>query len=224
MPARRMSGGMAQVRCAGQAEKQAMKTKTLILTLAACLAGSAVLSFGQSLADLARKERAKEGSQPKAAKVYTNDNIPHSTTMQESPSPASAESAPKPAEEKTPETAGAATSAPSQPAEAEKPAEDKMKTKAYWQGKFAEAQANLDKADEELKLAQDELSLEQMDQARELDPEKKAQLDGEVAAKQGAAQSSREAYDKAKQALEKLKQEFDESGAPKDWLPADEKQ
>ena len=61
-----------------------MKTKTLVLIIFACFAGTA-LSYGQSLADLARQQRAKEASKPKATKVYTNDNIPHVTTMQEGP-------------------------------------------------------------------------------------------------------------------------------------------
>jgi hypothetical protein len=203
-----------------------MKTRSLVMLLVGCLLGAAATSFAQSLGEYARKERAKEASQPKATKVYTNDNIPRTTTLAEpAPSaPQAPESASKPETESATAAGSSETSEAKQAAESEQQPEDKVKTKEYWQDKFAKAKANLDHADEEFKLGQDELNLEQMNQARELDPQKRAQLDQQVINEQAAVETKREAYDKAKQALDEVKKEFAESGAPKDWLPADEKQ
>jgi hypothetical protein len=203
-----------------------MKTRSLVILLVGCVLGAAATSFAQSLGEYARKERAKEASQPKATKVYTNDNIPRTTTLAEpAPSaPQAPENASKPEAEGAKTTGTSETSEAKQAAEPEQQPENKIRSKEYWQGRFAEAKANLNRADEEFKLSEDELNLEQMDQARELDPQKKAQLDQEVNNKQASVQSRREAYDKAKQALDEVKKEFAESGAPKDWLPADEKQ
>ncbi len=203
-----------------------MKTRSLVMLLVGCLLGAAATSFAQSLGEYARKERAKEASQPKAGKVYTNDNIPRATTLAEpAPSaPQAPENASKPEAESAKTAGSPETSEAKQAAESEQQPEDKVKTKEYWQDKFAKAKANLNRADERFKLSQDELNLEQMNQARELDPQKKVQLDQQVNNKQAAVGTRREAYDKAKQALDEVKKEFAESGAPKDWLPADEKQ
>lgn len=207
-------------------ESKTMKTRSLVMLLVGCLLGAAATSFAQSLGEYARKERAKEASQPKAGKVYTNDNIPHTTTLAGSaPSSTQApESASKPEVESANAAGGSQASEAKQTPEAGQQPEDKVKTKEYWQAKFADAKAKLDRTDEEFKLSEDELNLKQRDQARELDPQMKAQMDQEVNNLQAAVESKRQAYDKAKQALEEVKKDFAESGAPKDWLPADEKQ
>jgi hypothetical protein len=204
-----------------------MKTKSLVIIVLGFGLGvvGARAAHAQSLADVARAERAKQAAQPKAVKVYTNDNIPHVTSMtaasESAPGGAPAEAG-KPSEANaTPPASTAASEAGKAPAPEEK-AEDKAKTKEYWQSKFAEAQAAVSKADEELSLSQDELNLAQMNEARELDPDKQKELSQDVTAKQAAADSKREADEKAKQALDELKKEFEESGAPKEWLPAEE--
>ncbi|HET7840731.1 MAG TPA: hypothetical protein VFM21_03960, partial [Terriglobia bacterium] len=58
-----------------------MKTTKWIVAilLAGFLGAAAGILSAQSLADIARKERAKKASEPKATKVYTNDNIPPAT-------------------------------------------------------------------------------------------------------------------------------------------------
>jgi hypothetical protein len=207
-------------------ESEAMKTRSLVMLLVGCLLGTATMSFAQSLGEYARKERAKEASQPKATKVYTNENIPHSTTLAE-PAPSSPQA---PANTSEPEAENAKTPGGSEASEAKltpqpgQQPEDKVKTKEYWQAKFADAKAKLDRADEEFKLSEDELNLEQRDQARELDPQMKARMDQDINNKRAAVESKREAYEKARQALGEVKKEFAASGAPSDWLPADEKQ
>lgn len=213
-----------------------MKTKILVIVLAGFfLSLSASVLSAQSLGELARQEKAKRQSQPKAQKVYTNDNLPKATAMESSggmttsaPSPAAETGATETGASEAPAegAAGAASAAASTPpasgeSQEAKP-DDKKKTKEYWEAQFRQAYAAVDRAEEELSLANDELTLAQMNQARELDPQKKAQLDQEVSTKLDAADAKRAAAEKAKQALEDLKAQFKESGAPEDWMPKQE--
>jgi hypothetical protein len=201
-------------------ERIHMKTKKLLVAtaLAGLVCAAAGIVRAQSLAEIARKERAKQASQPKATKVYTNENIPHVTAMDTAASAASSEAAPS----ETAANPAAGEPASGGAAAEEKQPEDKKKTKEYWQGEFQKAHAALDLAQEESSLADDELSLTQANEVRELDPTKKSADSQDVAAKQTAADGKHAALDKAKQALEELKKQFDESGAPADWLPAED--
>jgi hypothetical protein len=193
--------------------------------LGCVLATTAGIARAQSLADIARQQKAEKGSHPATVKVFTNDNIPRSTSLDDrAPAAASSDSAQAP-EEKTdsaePKPPSTSAASDQQGSGGEKPPEDKKKTKEYWQSKFADARAVVARADEELQLSQDELNLAQMSEARELDPNVASQLSQEVTAKQSAAEAKQAADEKAKQAMAKLQQEFDESGAPKEWLPAE---
>lgn len=207
-----------------------MKTKGIVLFVLGFFLGvSAGVTRGQSLADIARKEREKRQTQPKAVKVYTNDNLPRGASLEDRGADtgrASSSSLP----ETSPSTQSqpvSATPAPEQQStttsSTEKPAEDKKKTKEYWQALFESARADLAKAEDARRLSEDELTLAQMNEARELDPQRRNELGQEVAAKLSAADAKRAAEEKAKQAVDELLKKFDESGAPKEWIPADQK-
>jgi hypothetical protein len=191
----------------------------LVLMVVAGLVCAAASSLkAQSLGEIAREQRAKQASQPKAAKVFTNEDMPKTTSLAPAESGAAGESASetaaKPSEGETSAESGEKKSA-------ENNADDKKHTKEYWQEKFQSAKADLDRAQEESTLADDELSLAQADDARQLDADKKAAADKIVADKQTAADDKHAALDKAKQAMDDLKKQFEESGAPADWLPAE---
>ncbi|MGE5326431.1 MAG: hypothetical protein ACM3NO_05285 [Deltaproteobacteria bacterium] len=174
----------------------------------------------QSLGDIARQQRAKQASQPKAAKVFTNDDMPKSTSLRPADSGAAGESASetaaKPAEGEANAESGEKKAGETNP-------DDKKKTKEYWQEQFKSAKADLDKAQEESTLADDELSLAQADAARQIDSDKRETADKNVATKQTSVDEKHAALDKAKQAMEDLKKQFEESGAPADWLPEEAK-
>ncbi len=200
-----------------------MRTKMLALAVGGLIFwGYCPLLKAQSLGDVARKLRAEESRQPKATKVYTNDNLPKATTISEdaaSPSTEASEQKPAaPSEGARPEESKASSTEAAASAPA---SEDKKKTKDYWQGQFKEARANLDRAQEELKLAEDELTLLQMQEARELDPNTKTQLGDKVSAKLMEVDNKRQIVDKAKQVLADLQKEFEDSGAPQDWMKTD---
>jgi hypothetical protein len=196
-----------------------MKTKKWIVAIlfVAFVTVAAGILQAQSLADIARKERAKKASEPKATKVYTNDNIPPATMTGSTTESAQATA-------KAPESgeaaSGGATSDEGKKEET-KP-ENKKMTKEYWQAEFNKARAEVDLAQEQANLADDELNLAQANQVREADPTKKADYDPQIATDRTAAEAKHAALDKAKQKLDDLKKRFEESGAPADWLPSDD--
>ena len=186
----------------------------VVMILAGLVIASAGILNAQSLGDFARKQKAKQASQPKAAKVFTNEDMPKATSLQPADSGAAGESASAAATGEASAESGEKTADESKP-------DDKKKTKEYWQEQFKNAKADVDKAQEGSTLADDELSLAQADAARQLDAGPRSEADKIVANKQTAADDKRAALDKAKQAMEDLKKQFEESGAPADWLTAE---
>jgi hypothetical protein len=192
--------------------------------LTACLfgmvffAGSAFLS-AQSLGDVARKERAKrERENRPPAKVWTNDNIPHSTPMGPSaPGPQAAEPTP----ETPPPSSAEPAPGPVTPPAGTPSAGGTKQSKEYWQGKFKAARAELADATERQKLAEDELNLLQIQEVRELDPAAHQDLAAKVVSKSAQVDEAREVTAKAQQALDDLQKEFDASGAPAEWSKTD---
>ncbi len=196
-----------------------MKTKSLLLAflgLSSWLVASTIAA--QSLGDFARQQREKQKEAKKAAKVYTNDELParppqEGATAAAGISPTSAQAgaetgAAKPATEAKPPEAP--------PTKAEKP-EDKIKTRDYWEGAFKAARDQLTRAQEEQQLVQDEIQLLQMQEARELQQDVKAEAAQKIAARKDELETKLAATAKAQKALADLEQEFKESGAPEDW-------
>jgi predicted RNase H-like nuclease (RuvC/YqgF family) len=109
-------------------------------------------STATSLGDLARQVRAEKSKETKAAKVFTNDNLPPATELKESPS----EKSPKepaagagPESKEKPET---------QPAGEAKEAHDEK----YYRARLSELQGRLDLHKRELDVLQQKLNLNQM--------------------------------------------------------------
>jgi hypothetical protein len=158
-----------------------------------------------SLGDLAKQLRTQQDKNgKKAAKVFTNDNLP-------SPKPDEAvNTAVSSGDNST--TSKTDTSKPTSPS-----AKPDMHTKDYWQDKFKSARADLAKAKEMQQLSEDELNLLQIQQVRELDPTVKADLTAKVQAKQSQVEVNKATTDLAQKTLDDLTKEFNESGAPNDW-------
>ena len=174
-------------------------------------------SPAQSLGEVARQYRKEQEAQKKKGevpvRVFTNDDIARmppitimKSSLQAEPSPET-----KPAE-------------PSQPPEtAAGKAGQKEKSREYWQARFKTARAALARAKEEQTLVEDELHLLQIQQARELNPDRSRELNGQVDASAVELDSKRAATEKAQSTLDKIKKEFKESGAPQDWILDDTK-
>lgn len=204
-------------------------TKTLCATVSLIVLGALLLpppagTSAQSLGEIARQyrkeleTRKKKGEVP--VRVFTNDDVarmpPLSTSVslqQKPPAPGKKQPAPRPSA--TAQRQSPAAPSAKQAGEAEK----KVKSKEYWQAQFKAARAALDYAKEEQNVVKSELQLLQIQQARELDPDRSRQLNGQIDAATVELESRRAATGKARQSLEKLEKQFKKSGAPQDWVP-----
>jgi hypothetical protein len=101
---------------------------------------------GDAVADAARKARAEQKTEPKAKKVFTNDDIPSA------PPP----SAPTDATGKPAEAQGSDASAGG------KEADNDPKSEGYWRKRFKAQRDKIDKAEKELDILQREGSKEQV--------------------------------------------------------------
>src|SRR5712692_7243444 len=168
-----------------------------------------------SVAEAARKAREQKKSQPKAARVITNDNlgaVRGSISVVGNP-----EAPPAEAPADTPGAAPAATGD-----QAAKPKETKetkeAKDETYWRKRFAEARGKLRTAEKELDILQRELNLQQ--QQYYSDPNKALR---EQYARQELNDNTRKIEDKKKevqqlrQALSDLEDELRRTGGDRGW-------
>jgi hypothetical protein len=186
----------------------------------------------QSLGDLARQLREQQlKAGLKAAKVYTNDNLPGRPPYESGAAASGASSTPAatPTEQGQAEGESRQAAQPASKAaesgqaasQSEEP-EDKTKTREYWQARFKSARAQLADAREQQQLAEDELNLLQIQQVRELNTRAKAEFDDKVKAKADEVSQARAATEEAQKALENLQKEFQRSGAPDEWSETEE--
>ena|ERR1019366_3337860 len=169
----------------------------------------------EPLGDVARQIRAeKENGARKAAKVFTNDNLPP-------PNPLEPVSQSPPLADEPAKTAAKSSLSPTADANDNKKTEDKTESRDYWQDRFKAARRDLAKAKEQQQLSEDELNLLQIQQVRELNAGARTDLTTQVEAKQSEVNVNRATTGAAKKALDNLENEFKESGAPDEWRPAD---
>jgi hypothetical protein len=188
-----------------------------VIILSAVLPLLAAPPQQESLGDLARQLRDQHDKDAKkAAKVFTNDNLPApkpGETISSSPAPPENPSTPA-------QTASKSGNTPSSKETGDQ-AGDKAMTRDYWQGKFKAARQNLSQAKEHQQLAEDEMNLLQIQQARELDQNIKQDLTNKIQNKQSEVDVDRAATAAAQKALDDLDKEFKDSGAQDDWSHTD---
>ncbi len=162
---------------------------------------------GQSLADAAKKEREHKKNAPKAAKVFTNDNIP--TT----PGIVSVVGTPgAPAEGENTTSAkkkGAATET------AEKP---QANGEAYWRKRFGEVHTKLRQAQTELDIMQRELS--QLQEQYYPDPQKtlmQGVTRGDINEKRAKIDAKQKEIQGLQRQLSDLEDELRKSGGDPGW-------
>ena len=207
-----------------------VQAKILVVLLVPMLVSVSANSVAQSLGEIARQyrkereAREKDGKVP--VKIFTNDDVvrvsPPATadSWQRKPSTPPSLPAPEAKQSESLRPAGTAgreitTEAPSGQTSQ---AEDRVKSKEYWQARFTAARAALSHAKEEQNLVEDELRLLQIQQARELDPERSRKLNSRIDAKASELETKRAATEKARAELDKTEKDFKKSGAPEDWI------
>jgi ribosomal protein L19E len=201
-----------------------MKLLPALLATLLVLVPVPITSSGQSLGEVAqrarkeREAREKKGEVP--VKVFTNDDIARMPPLAILKSSNQMSSSPQ-TQPTAPQEASTSSTQPGKSSSSSGNAKSPEKSKEYWQTRYKAARARLAHAKEEQKLVEDELRLLQIQQARDLNPDRSRQLNGQIDASTIELEVKRAATEKARQALEKVGKEFKDSGAPQDWIPKD---
>ncbi len=165
-----------------------------------------------SVADAARKAREQKKNQPKAAKVFTNDNLGAVraggvSVVGSAPPPAEAAAGEKPA-----------TPAAQAPAAEDQSAKPKVKDEAYWRKRFAEARGRLRTAEKELDILQRELNLQQQQYYSDPNKALREQFDRkDINNARKAIDDKRKEVDQLKQDLSDLEDELRREGGDPGW-------
>lgn len=155
-----------------------------------------------SLAEAARKARQEQKSQPKSAKVYTDEDLSDlkgqiSIVGNEPPTPAANN-----------EPAPAAKPAPKQP----------VKNEAYWRARFAEARRTLADDSKELDILQREFHLDEVQYYANPNEALQQQYSRkDLNDKQAAIDAKKKDVDKDNQVLSDLQDELRTSGGEPGW-------
>ena len=194
-----------------------MKTKAVsaawVVIFFVWLAGT--LASAQSLGDLARKAREEKKQETrKAARVFTNDNLPSG--------PGAAISVvgtpPPPPKVEGEEAGGEGEAKPAAAKEAEKPKEPPH-DEAYWKARSAEQRARISASEKELDLLQRELNL--MQQQYYSDPNealREQNTRSQVNAQVQKINDKRDEIAKLRQGLAQLEDELRREGGDPGWL------
>jgi hypothetical protein len=178
----------------------------LATTIGAVAAGAQDAQSSQpSVADAARKAREQQKSQPKAAKVFTDDDV---RNLKGGISVVGNEPAPPPA-------TGANAAAP---AGAAAPAKGEAKDESYWRKKFAEARRALADDSRELNVLRREFGLKQQQYYSNPDVALREQYSRkDLDDTQAAIDAKKADVDKDNQALSDLQDELRTSGGEPGW-------
>ena len=177
-------------------------------------------AFSQSLADLARQERARRAQETKSVKVYTNADIvpaptPPSPATTPCPCPAAAPGTGNP-----PASAASGKEEPKPPNKEEaKPAEkSQADLEKEYRDKFAKLRDQLKYETEKLDVMQRELNL--MLTQYYSDPNvalREETFRGQIDQRTGEIEQQKATVEKAKQAIADLEEELRKNGLPPGW-------
>jgi hypothetical protein len=189
------------------------------IVLLAPLIGSFFLGnlFSQSLAELARQERARMAREGKPAKVYTNEDIARTPP----PAPPVAPAAAAAGEAAKKEAAGGEKAAAGGKEEA-KPAGESEKNQAdlekEYRDRFAKLREQLDYETKKADVMQRELNLMQTQFYSDPNVALREQTSrGEINQRTQDIDKQKDAVEKAKQAITDLEDELQKKGLPSGW-------
>jgi hypothetical protein len=182
----------------------AQKTIIALITLV-MLTLTATAVHAQSLAELARQQRARKQAEPKNGKVYTNADIPEATLSSPNAPAAQPAAAQKPADTAT-----------------AKPGESKEKTPAElekeYRDKFAKLREVQKFEEDKLDVMQRELNLMQIQVSSDPNVQLREDTTRETINKRTAdIEAQKATVEKAKQAVADLEEELRTKGLPPGW-------
>jgi cytoskeletal protein RodZ len=177
----------------------------------------------QSLADVARREQAREKTIKVHGRTYTNADLPRSRHESEDASTSSSTAAPASAE--APETATGQPDATLSKSAADKASTDKgtdakppVHDREYWQKRMATAQATRDQAQLLLEAMQSRINALTADFAARDDPQQRAQIADQREKALTELDRLKKALDAATKGIADLEEEARRAGVPPGWL------
>jgi hypothetical protein len=178
-----------------------------IAALVAMVLASAAPALSQSLADVARKEGQRRQEQPKAGKVYTNDNLRRDFTASATPVDPGTAAAPGPTD--TPPPAAASES---------DTAGGPKKDEAYWKGRMASAREQLERAQSFALALESQINGLTVDFINRDDPAQRSLV--EANRKKAVAEHERvlREIEGHKKAIAAVEDEARKAGVPAGWL------
>jgi hypothetical protein len=172
--------------------------------------------FGQSLADLARQERARTSREGKSGKVYTNDDVSRLPAPTNPPA-ATADSSKDTAERK-PDGADAAKGDAKAPADAKPAGKSEAELEKEYRDKFAKLRDDLKTQEEKLDVMQRELNLMQTQFYSDPNAALREQtFRTQINDRTQAIEQQKAAVTKAKEEIAKLEDELRKNDLPPGW-------
>ena len=187
-----------------------MKNILWVVTLALC---SSIYANGQTIADVARRERARQ--QPQSNVSITNANLKKKATVTEEKKPGEAQATPAAA---APAAAATTTAAAptTTPASTQGSASSDTRDEKYWRDKFEAARTDVRRAENQVAVAQLELNSANRDyQTRSYDPGNVGLT--AVAAAQKKLDDANKAVAAGRAKLTQLEDDLRRAGAPAGW-------
>lgn len=185
------------------------KTTVVVLLSLLFVVWTAGALYGQSLADLARQQRARSGKEPpKSGKVFTNEDVSSAT-------PSSPTSATAPATESQ---AGQQAAAAGETKPAAEPQKTEAELEKEYRDKFAKLREDQDFAERKVDVMQRELNL--MQQQYYSDPNvalREQNTREEINKRTADIDAQKAAVEKAKQAIADLEEELRRKNLPAGW-------
>ena len=170
----------------------------VIVTLLGAFAGRA---YGQTLADVAKKEEERRKKAPAPAKIYTNKDL--SPTAPAAPAPPATASAAKPADDK----AGKDTAEKEQP-----------KDQEYWSSHMKALQQQLDHDSTFADALQSKINALTTDFSARNDPAQRATIERDRQKSIAEQNRLKKAVEDDKKAIADLQEEARRAGVPPGWL------
>lgn len=188
-----------------------MKNILWVVTLALC---SSIYANGQTIADVARRERARQ--QPQSNVSITNANLKKKATVTEEKKPGEAQATTPAAAAPTAAATTTAAAPTTKPAPTQAPASTDTRDEKYWRDKFDAARTDVRRAENQVAVAQLELNSANRDyQTRSYDPGNVGLT--AVATAQKKLDDANKAVTAGRAKLTQLEDDLRRAGAPAGW-------
>ncbi len=175
------------------------------------------VSSAQSLADVARTATATRKDQPKAGKVYTNDNLRADIT------PSAPVAAPPAADGSTPPADGAMATTPADGAAAPSGAvtdarDQRSKDEAAWRARITAAREALDRSTSFASALQSQVNGLTVDFINRDDPAQRAQIEQQRLKAVAELERTQREIEANRKAITAIEDEARKAGVPAGWL------